>query len=274
MKVHHLNCGTLCPAARRLVMGEGGLFERGRLVCHVLLIEAPAGLVLVDTGLGLEDIRSPRQRLGAFATLTGARLLEEETALRRVEALGFDPRDVRDVVLTHGDLDHAGGLSDFPWARVHLMRAERDVALAPSSAAERARYRAPQWDHEPQIHGYDVDRGEPWRGFDAVRELAGLPPELLLVPLAGHSAGHAGVAIDSSAGWLLHAGDAYFSHHEMAAEPTCPPALRILERIDAVDMSAVRANQRRLHQLVHSAPDVAVFCGHDARELDRMQAAS
>jgi glyoxylase-like metal-dependent hydrolase (beta-lactamase superfamily II) len=53
-------------------------------------------------------------------------------------------------------------------------------------------------------------------GFEAVRDLDGLPPEILLVPLAGHTWGHSAVAIDTGDGWLLHAGDAYFFRGESA----------------------------------------------------------
>ena len=63
MHVHHLNAGTMCPMSARLVNGQGGLFKRARLVCHVLLLETEDGLVLVDTGLGLGDIAKP-ERLG------------------------------------------------------------------------------------------------------------------------------------------------------------------------------------------------------------------
>jgi glyoxylase-like metal-dependent hydrolase (beta-lactamase superfamily II) len=37
MRVHHLNCGTMRPPG-------------AALVCHVLLVESDAGLVLIDTG--------------------------------------------------------------------------------------------------------------------------------------------------------------------------------------------------------------------------------
>ena len=51
MKVHHLNCGTMhMPTAP--------------LVCHVLLVETDGGLVLVDTGFGLQDIADPGRRIG------------------------------------------------------------------------------------------------------------------------------------------------------------------------------------------------------------------
>lgn len=36
-----------------------------RLVCHTLLIESEQGLILVDTGLGLNDVHHP-ERLNPF----------------------------------------------------------------------------------------------------------------------------------------------------------------------------------------------------------------
>lgn len=43
-----------------------------------------------------------------------------------------------------------------------------------------------------------------------MRRLTGLPPEILALPLPGHSRGHAAIAVDTGHGWLVHAGDAYF----------------------------------------------------------------
>ena len=96
----------------------------GRLVCHCLLIETDRGLVLIDTGLGLKDTRQPYPRLSRFyVNLLNIQLDPEETAFRQIQRLGFRPEDVRHIVLTHLDFDHAGGLEDFPLATVHVMSA-------------------------------------------------------------------------------------------------------------------------------------------------------
>ncbi|MFT4047713.1 MAG: hypothetical protein QM661_13615 [Solimonas sp.] len=50
MKIHHLNCGSMCPHGRRFLQGAGGWLEPARIVCHCWLIEARNGLTLVDTG--------------------------------------------------------------------------------------------------------------------------------------------------------------------------------------------------------------------------------
>lgn len=266
MRIHHINCGTMCPVSARLVNGQGGLLEPGRMVCHCLVLETSDGLVLVDTGFGMADVEIPG-RLGPMRPVLRAKLDPQETAVRRVEALGFSADDVRHVVITHLDLDHAGGLADFPRARVHLMRQERDAALAPR-LSERLRYRQEQWAHGPDWAVYDTG-GEPWLGFEAVRQLEGLPPEILLIPLHGHTRGHAGVAIDTPAGWLLHCGDAYFHHAEMDPEqPRCPPALVAFQAMTEVDRPQRLWNQRRLRALVREQGHrVRVLNTHDPHYL-------
>lgn len=262
LRVHHLDCATLCTAAPRLVAGAG----HAGLVCHVLLVETDAGLVLVDTGLGMADVRSPRERLGrAFTTFVRPKLDPEQTAVAQVRALGFHPEDVRHVVLTHLDLDHAGGLADFPWARVHCTLQEHEAAMLASDSREKQRYRPAQWAHWPEFELYRTRGGE-WLGFEAA-ELRGLPREILLVPLFGHTRGHAGVAVRTSEGWLLHAGDAYF--HRGAMEGGAVPwPLRLMERLDDMDHAARVANQVRLRALVERR-DATVFCSHDPAELAR-----
>jgi glyoxylase-like metal-dependent hydrolase (beta-lactamase superfamily II) len=273
MRVHHLNCATLCPVGARLVYGDGGLLARSRMVCHCLLVETNEGLVLVDTGFGLGDLADPRGHLGRlFLGALAPRLDPEETAVRQVEALGFRRSDVRHLVPTHLDLDHAGGLSDFPQATVHVHAAEHAAATARATFWERERYKPAHWAHRPSWALYEA-RGEPWHGFPCVRELAGLPPEILLVPLFGHTRGHCAVAVDTGERWLLHAGDAYFHHDEMDPErPRCTPALATFQRVVAVDDGARRANQARLRALARErAREVEVFCAHDPVELERAQ---
>jgi len=271
MKVHHLNCATMCPFGGRLLSGAGSVAAPARLVCHCLLLETSAGLVLVDSGLGLADVEAPERRLGRHFTLLTQPVCDpEETAVRQVERLGFARRDVRHVVLTHCDLDHAGGIPDFPDATVHVHADEKEAALHPRTRLERSRYARAHFRHQPTWAVYRPS-GEPWFGFECVRDLAGLPPEILLIPLSGHTRGHSGVAVQSSGGWLLHAGDAYFHRLEMAPDRRrCPPLLDAFQRIVEIDGRARTRNQHRLRTLVRESSDeVRVFSAHDPVELER-----
>jgi glyoxylase-like metal-dependent hydrolase (beta-lactamase superfamily II) len=273
VRIHHLNCISSCPLGGRLMDGRTpGVLTRGRLCCHCLLVETATELVLVDTGFGLRDVADPRSRLSHFfLALVSPDFREEMTAVRQIRALGFDPADVRHIVLTHLDFDHAGGLDDFPQARVHMLRQERDYALMQKTWMDRQRFRPQQWERTiANWIVYDPPAGERWFGFDAVRRIEGLPPELLMVPLPGHTHGHAGIAIDDGERWLLQTGDAYFYHREMDLQrPYCTPGLRMYQTMLEKDRGARLGNQRRLRELKREhGGQVQVFCSHDPDEFE------
>lgn len=270
MRVHHINCGTLCPASARFVTGEGGFFSRAQLVCHCLVLETRQGLVLVDTGLGTRDIQDPSRLGRRFIQRNAPRLDSSETAVARVEQLGFKREDVRHILPTHLDLDHAGGLSDFPTAEVHVFRDEHAAAMKPVDRSKKFGYRPQQWAHGPRWNVHTVE-GERWFGFEAVRPIPGLSDEVLIVPLAGHSEGHCGIAVKTSGGWLLHAGDAYFNHREIdPVSPRSPPGVALFQWLRSTDNKARVANQARLRELVRDhSREVSVFCAHCPTDFQR-----
>ncbi|KAF0965133.1 MBL fold metallo-hydrolase [Rhodococcus sp. T7] len=261
-KVHHLNCGTF---ASLLV---------GTLVSHVLLCETSDGLVLVDSGIGILDIESPR-RLGRAALLLRPRLRREETAAYQVAALGYSTSDIRHIVATHLDYDHIGGASDFPAARVHTTAVELRTARTQRSLPDRFRYRRSHVEALTHIETYD-GVGEKLLGFTGAHPINGVR-DMWLVPLPGHTAGHAGVALRvGGRRWLFHAGDAFFDHH--AIGPTDQPrTLRIrkvsaMEGLLAAEHNKVERNHARLRDLAHTkSASVSVFCSHDPVMLGELQ---
>lgn len=276
MRIHHLSCGTMCPWGGRIMDGPDRGPGPAELVCHCLLIETEsAGLVLVDTGFGLQDVNHPSPRWSRFfLDLNRPQFVEDNTAIRQVERLGFNADDVRHIAMTHLDFDHAGGIEDFPGATVHVFATELSAARARRGGLTgAARYRPIQWDDNVQFRTYEAG-GEPWYGFPSVRGLEGLPPEILLIPLVGHTWGHCGIAVRDTQGWMLHAGDAYFFSHEMDWRvPRCPPGLRFYQWMMEVDRGARLDNQRRLRALIRErGPEISVFCAHDPVELRAMQA--
>ena len=245
----------------------------GGLVCHVLLLETDNGLVLVDSGLGLADAADPRGRFGSARHFVRPVFDEAESAIRTVRDLGFDPRDVRHVVLTHFDADHAGGLADFPGATVHLTAAEASAATHPKGVVESQRYRPAQLAHGPTLVTYSPSKSESWRGFPAARELADIASGLVLISLPGHTRGHAAVAVDAGDRWVLHAGDAFYHHTQLDGSRAAPRALTTMERLVAHDWRRVRANHERLAELWRQpTPDLLLVNAHDPHLLERARA--
>jgi len=255
MKVHHLNCGTMrMPTAP--------------MVCHVLLIETDNGLVLVDSGFGTDDCADPT-RVGPTRHLVRAILRHEETVAHQIERLGFRRDDVRHIIITHLDMDHAGGISDFPAARIHLTAAEALGAIRAPSRREKIRYRSAQWAHGPNIVEHHP-HGEKWMGFAAAKELAEISPGIALVSVPGHTRGHTCVAVDAGHRWVLHAGDAFYHYGTLDGRSRVPRALTTMESLVAFDRKNVQDNHARLAELYQRQdPDLLIVCAHDPTLLEQ-----
>lgn len=292
MKIHHLQTASFCPFGGPLVHDRGLAGGHAHLLCHSLLVETNDGLVLIDTGFGTEDLQNPQERLGLpFVTLMNVKFDPALTALQQVQALGFKASDVRHIIPTHLDLDHAGGMPDFPKAKVHIYEDEYLAALNPATLNEKQRYRPVHWQHSPDWQPYTLE-GESWFGFPAVRPLLGAgKDEILLIPVTGHTRGHTAIAVRSEGtrstgpraatdgigasgegSWLLHCGDAYFHKGQMdLAHEHCPIGLEVFQRLMAVDNSARVENVTRLRQLKHDhGHEVELFSAHDKDEFERL----
>ncbi|MEV6278590.1 MBL fold metallo-hydrolase [Nocardia sp. NPDC051832] len=247
---------------------------RAPLTCHVLAIEDDAGdITLIDTGLGEQALSRPKDWFGrGWMTVFGPEPDPALTVHAQLLGKGLDPAQVRNIVLTHMDLDHVGGLADFPRATVYVNRRELDGQLNPRSAGDRNRYRSIQFAHDPNWHVFDLvqsDR-ERWFGFRTAGELPGLPSGLRVVDLGGHSNGHVGVAIDRGQDrWLLHAGDAYYTAEQMDPEqPRRAVGIACFEAFASVDAGLRIETQTQLRELKRDHGDrLQIFCAHSVAEL-------
>jgi hypothetical protein len=107
---------------------------------HCLLIETERGLVLADTGYGMQGVQRPYRRLSrTWPAILNVRL---EIALRQIEALGFSARDAMNPhVLRHATamalLQHGvdGETID---TRTRSIRRNSQTNARPQSQARRA----------------------------------------------------------------------------------------------------------------------------------------
>jgi glyoxylase-like metal-dependent hydrolase (beta-lactamase superfamily II) len=249
------------------------------MVCHCLLIETPKnGLVLVDTGLGTQDLASPREQLGAaFLASSAPALRPLETALHQVKSLGYQASDVQHILLTHLDLDHAGGLRDFPAATVHLLHDEKVAAETPNTFLAKSRYRPVQWTHVKKWETYDSSKGEDWRGFKNAQRIRGISEHIHIIPLIGHTLGHAGYAVERKEGALLHCGDAYFHGASIRGKrlgSKTPWGLTLFQQLVAADRKRMNQTQAELEAIetrsLKASQSLTLFCAHDPDEQKRL----
>ncbi len=251
MRVHHLVAGRMAPAVGPAT------------ICHVLLVEHPEGLTLVDAGYSRADLADP-SRLGAMR-----HLLKPQagfTAADAVEGAGFAVDDVAHLVFTHLDLDHVGGAADFPQATWHTTADEWRAATVDTKVMERSRYRRAHFTGSPEVSTY-AGEGDAWKhGLSAHEVLDGIS----LVPMVGHTRGHAAVAVQGDGGLVVHAGDAVFDASEYGAtDASGTPlgrvgVLRAFERTVARSPRRLKANHAALTAL-HADDATTVISAHDPR---------
>lgn len=246
-EIFHLNCVRIKTPIRENVCG------------HCLLIKEQDRLMLIDTGIGLEDTRRPNERIGEeLVKLVGYQFDEDLTAVRQIEALGFDPAMVTDCIVSHLDNDHIGGLPDFPQATVHLSQEEYNSFLS-----GHPRYLSLPLAHQPRIKTYAESQSN-WQGLELRKVDTKSRVEVYLVPLWGHTDGHCGVLIRNDNETILYVGDAYYLRLEL--EDSAHP-VNELARVRATSNEQRLESLEKIRQFNRANPDVMLFGYHDIAEF-------
>ena len=269
MSIHHLNCGTMHPFGLPQDDDTGGFFKRGHGVVHCLLVETGDGLALVDTGWGTRDCTDPSPAVRQFTDIIGCPRDVGETAIRQIEALGYDRADVRHIFLTHMHMDHAGGLPDFPAATVHLLAAELEACRHPRTLVEWRAYRPEHRAHGPKWQPHTL-QGDQWFGLDCAPPVVVGEIEFVMLPFTGHTHGHCAVAVRAGERWLLHCGDAYGYYRQVGpAQPYRHPCGKLMERLVTTGFAMSRCHWDSIRNLARAQGDkVRAFCTHDAHEFE------
>ncbi|MEZ0239385.1 MAG: MBL fold metallo-hydrolase [Chloroflexota bacterium] len=163
----------------RLVTDEIDAENRLLQALNCLLIETPAGRVLVETGIW--------ERLSD--KVRAMRVSEGPAIVPALEAAGFDPATVDIVAMSHLHFDHAGGLlradgtKAFPRARIVAQRAEWEIALGDNSRIA-ASYDQPE-----------IQLVREWGEAGWVDGEVELLPGVSVTLTGGHSKGHQAIVV-------------------------------------------------------------------------------
>jgi N-acyl homoserine lactone hydrolase len=267
MRIHVIQTGTVAiKQAQRHGRPEGNPVVNllldptwtEPLPIYAFVIEHPEGLIVVDTGetarvaeRGYFPWWHPYYRLAVRAWVR-----PEEEIGPQMRALGFDPEDVRWVLLTHLHTDHAGGLAHFPHAE-HLL-ARREYANAIGALGMIRGFlpnRWPRWFHPTLIDMRPEPLG-PFPGRYRVTQAG----DVHFAPTPGHTPGHLSVVVTTPDVTYLLAGDASYTQELMLAE-----------QIDGVttDRATTMRTLAQIHAFCCATPTV-YLPSHDPNTPDRL----
>jgi N-acyl homoserine lactone hydrolase len=228
------------------------------LPIYAFVIEHPEGLIVVDTG---ETARVAEPGYFPwwhpyFRFAVREWVQPEEEIGPQMRALGFDPHDVRWVLLTHLHTDHAGGLAHFPSAKHLLARREYEDGTGVLGMLRGfLPNRWPDW-FRPTLVDMQPEARGPFPSSHRVTQAG----DILLVPTPGHTVGHLSVMVQTADVCYFLAGDASYTQDLMLAE-----------QIDGVasDRAAARQTLAQIHTFCRATPTVYLPT-HDPDTPDRL----
>ncbi len=228
------------------------------LPIYAFVIEHPEGLIVVDTG---ETARVAEPGYFPwwhpyFRFALREWVQPEEEIGPQMRALGFDPEDVRWVLLTHLHTDHAGGLAHFPHAE-HLL-ARREYANDTGALGMIRGFlpnRWPRWFH-PTLLDMQPEPFGPFPSSYRVTQAG----DVHFVPTPGHTPGHLSVVVTTPDVTYFLAGDASYTQELMLAE-----------QIDGVttDRTTARRTLAQIHAFCRTTSTVYLPV-HDPETPDRL----
>jgi glyoxylase-like metal-dependent hydrolase (beta-lactamase superfamily II) len=209
---------------------------------YVWVIKDDTRAIVVDTGFD------------SAAALSRARTLIRPVAAG-LAAIDVDPKEVRDVVITHMHYDHAGNVALFPRARFHVQDAEMAYCTG----------RAMTHRHVSAFFEADNVVEMVRRVFDGRvvfhRGDSLLYPGVTLHHLPGHTLGLQAVRVETGRGHVVLASDAIHFWANLEREIPYPVVADVSQYLESL-----RALRRLAPSIDHIIP------GHDPKVLARFPA--
>ncbi|MBX9768945.1 MAG: MBL fold metallo-hydrolase [Bdellovibrionales bacterium] len=128
----------------------------------------------------------------------------------RLKQIGIDPALVKKVLITHFHADHTGGIADLPQAEIITGAGNWPKHVGSFTC------RLPSGFSPKQVEYVDGAFGQ----FDKSKTLTS-DGKVRIVPLIGHTPGHAGLAINDGGVTFLLAGDATFDQDQTERGAVC-----------------------------------------------------
>lgn len=258
-----LHTSTSSPTPEALVVDSGSWFTLRQLVHGAVLIQHPRGDVLVDTGLGT-DIDAQFEE-NTFINRILFRYGEVTPVIEQLKAQDYDMARLSRILPTHLHWDHASGLEDFPGVPVWVREEEYQHAINGRAPAHlRSQIDSPTIDW----HFFELST-QAYAGFERSLDLY-KDGSIILVDLAGHSAGQIGIFLTVDSGQrYFFIGDTTWTIkgvHDNAGRPA------LLEELAKVDWQKNRneAHITHIHQQQEMNQSLIIVPAHDEKVMAKL----
>jgi glyoxylase-like metal-dependent hydrolase (beta-lactamase superfamily II) len=225
MKVHALQTGTVRCKQFQLT-GASNIFSRFyQLVftdkwgewmpTYCWLIEHPDGLILVDTGETariFEEDYLPKG--GLYHKAVQTRIEENEEIPYQLAKIGYSPKDVKTIILTHLHGDHVGGLSHFEHCDIYVTKAEYELAASKKGPANGYFNKNwPKW-FKPELIQFSDGAEDCFASSQKITA----DGHIITIPTPGHSIGHQSVLVKKEEYTIILAGDLTYNESTLKKE--------------------------------------------------------
>jgi glyoxylase-like metal-dependent hydrolase (beta-lactamase superfamily II) len=227
------------------------------------LIKHHGDFLLFDTGLGEQIDAQYQQGMPLWWRPFFTYDKPVVSARTQLERAGMPP--LQRVILSHSHWDHAGGVQDFPEARIGIAAAERPRVNAPSTG--------PGGTWASQV-GADSIRWEelvfqpvPFMGYPESLDLY-QDGTVVLVPMPGHTPGSLGLFVTTDSGRrYFFIGDAAWT---LAALRQGAPKFWVAGKLVDSDAPRTQTSLEQVRALMQADPDLVVVPAHDSAVQDAL----
>jgi len=234
---------------KRLYILDYGLFQvhdNNRLIgIPGYLLQTTQGQnILIDTGFPAKyavdaEKATQEDNLESFGRVVS--LTDENLPAGQLAKIGLQPSDIDILIMTHTDIDHVGGIGDFPQAKIVIHKDERAFA-APRYWQDQSPIPWPK--NEYQLIDRDIE----------------LCPGLTLFSTPGHAPGHLSLLVQLA--------------EQGAVLLTCDAISRPAELVDgfngAWNEGLAQSSAQRLMEIARQEEAWVVY-GHDPEQWDGLK---